>query len=174
MTKEQKFYNALKDLFVGAKTEGDSGYINLMRIKSIYYEKKVFQKLKEDIESALKPFPEFREELFDKLYTFFSRYFSESGSIYFTQTRYHQSVYEKIYTDDKDVLLFWKTHMLYYVKTDRLFKSMNVEVDGFKFFFDVSTLEHKKANEKRDLIYELKEIREDGTIVFNVFLFRER
>ncbi len=33
MTKEQKFYNALKDLFVGAKIEGDSGYINLMRIK---------------------------------------------------------------------------------------------------------------------------------------------
>ncbi|MCL0101363.1 hypothetical protein M1N68_01880, partial [Peptococcaceae bacterium] len=32
MTKEQKFYNALKDVFVGAKVEGESGYINLMRI----------------------------------------------------------------------------------------------------------------------------------------------
>ncbi len=169
MNKEQKFFNTLKDLFVGAKIEGDSGYINLMRIKSSYYENKVFPELKKDIESALKPFPEFKEELFDKLYTFFSRYFSESGSIYFTQTRYHQSVYEKIYTDNKDVFLFWKTHMLYYVKTDRLFKSMNVEVDGFKFFFDVSSLNHKKNNEKRSLIYELKEIREDGTIVLNVF-----
>jgi len=168
MNKEQKFFNTLKDLFVGAKIEGDSGYINLMRIKSSYYENKVFPELKKDIESALKPFPEFKEELFDKLWTFFSRYFSESGSIYFTQTRYHQSVYEKIYTDNKDVLLFWKTHMLYYVKTDRLLKSMNVEVDGFKFFFNVSNLEHKKANEKRDLIYELGEIKEDGTIVFNV------
>ncbi len=148
MNKEQKFFNTLKDLFVGAKIEGDSGYINLMRIKSSYYENKVFPELKKDIESALKPFPEFKEELFDKLYTFFSRYFSESGSIYFTQTRYHQSVYEKIYTDNKDVFLFWKTHMLYYVKTDRLFKSMNVEVDGFKFFFDVSSLNHKKNNEK--------------------------
>ncbi len=96
MTKEQKFYNALKDLFVGAKIEGESGYINLMRIKSRYYEEKVFPKLHADIESALEQFPEFKEELFDKLYTFFSRYFSESGSIYFTQTRYHQSVYEKI------------------------------------------------------------------------------
>ena len=37
MTKEQKFYNALKDIFVGAKVEGESGYINLMRIKSRYY-----------------------------------------------------------------------------------------------------------------------------------------
>jgi hypothetical protein len=33
MTKEQNFYNALKDIFVGAKVEGESSYINLMRIK---------------------------------------------------------------------------------------------------------------------------------------------
>ncbi len=168
MTKEEKFYSALKDIFVGAKIEGNSGYINLMKIKSKYFENRVFPELQKDIEKSLESFPEFKEELFDKLYTFFSRYFSESGSIYFTQTRYHQSVYEKIYTDDKDVFLFWKTNMLYYVKTDRLFKSMNVEVDGFKFFFDVSSLEHKKANEKRDLIYEFKGIKEDGTIILNV------
>jgi adenine-specific DNA-methyltransferase len=169
MTKEEKFYNALKDIFVGAKVEGESGYINLMRIKSRYYEKGVFPKLQKDIEESLKPFPEFKEELFDKLYTFFHRYFSESGSIYFRYTPIHQNVYEKIYTDDKDVMLFWKTHMLYYVKTDRLFKNLEVETDGFKFFFDVSTLEHKKAFEKREIIYEFKEIRNDGAIVFNVF-----
>jgi hypothetical protein len=168
MSKEQKFYNTLQDIFVGAKVEGESGYINLMRIKSRYYEKGVFPKLQKDIEEALKPFPEFREELFDKLYTFFVRYFSESGSIYFRYTPIHQNVYEKVYTDDKDVILFWKTHMLYYVKTDRLFKNLEVEEDGFKFFFDVSTLEHKKANEKREIVYEFKEKRKDGTIVFNV------
>jgi len=38
MTREQKFFNALRDVFVGAKVEGESGYINLMRIKSRYYE----------------------------------------------------------------------------------------------------------------------------------------
>ena len=134
MTKEQKFYNTLKDIFVGAKVEGESGYINLMRIKSRYYEKGVFPKLQSDIEEVLKPFPEFREELFDKLYTFFNRYFSESGSIYFRYTPIQQNVYEKVYTDDKDVILFWKTHMLYYVKTDRLFKNLEVETDGFKCF----------------------------------------
>ncbi len=68
MTKEQKFYNALKEIFVGAKVEGESGYINLMRIKSRYYEKGVFPKLQKDIESALKPFLDFREELFDMNY----------------------------------------------------------------------------------------------------------
>jgi hypothetical protein len=78
---EQQFFNALRDIFVGAKIEGDSGYVNLMRIKSRYYEKGVFPQLQRDIAEALKPFPDFREELFDKLYTFFQRYFSESGSM---------------------------------------------------------------------------------------------
>ena len=168
MTKEQKFYNALKDIFVGAKVEGESGFINLMRIKSRYYEKGVFPKLQEDIKKAIEPFPEFKEELFDKLYTFFQRYFSESGSIYFRYTPLHQNVYEKVYTDDKDVILFWKPHMLYYVKTDRLFKNLEVEIDGHKFFFDVSTLEHKRANEKREIIFEFKEKRKDGVPVFSV------
>lgn len=168
MTKAKRFFDALKDVFVGAKVEGESGFVNLMRIKSQYYEKSVFPRLKEDIDRALEPFPEFRDELFDRLYTFFRRYFSESGSIYFRYTPLHERVYEQVYTDDQDVVLFWKTYMLYYVKTDRLFRSMEVELDGFRFFFDVSTLEHKKANEKRALVYEFKERREDGTLVFTV------
>jgi len=168
MTKEQKFFNALRDVFVGAKVEGESGYINLMRIKSRYYTEGVFPKLQVGINEALKPFPAFREELFEKLYDFFHRYFSESGSIYFRYTPLHQNVYEKVYTDDKDVMLFWKTHMLYYVKTDRLFKSLEVELDGQKFFFDASTLEHKKANEKRNIVYSFIGERKDGTLAFDV------
>src|SRR3990172_6348174 len=157
MNREQKFFNALRDVFVGAKVEGESGYINLMQVKSRYYETGVFPKLQQDINGALKPFPAFRDELFEKLYDFFHRYFSESGSIYFRYTPLHQSVYEKVYTDDKDVMLFWKTQMLYYVKTDRLFRSLDVEVDGTNFHFDASNLEHKKANEKRDIIYSLED-----------------
>jgi hypothetical protein len=168
MTQEQKFLTALKDLFVGAKIEGESGYINLMRLKTAYFEKGVFPKLMEDVEQALKPFPEFREELFDKLYSFFRRYFSESGSIYYRYTPLYERVYEKVYTDDRDVMLFWKTHMLYYVKTDRLFQSMHVEVGGFRFHFDVSSLKHKQANEKRVLVFEFKECQADGTLVFTV------
>lgn len=48
------------------------------------------------------------------------------------------------------------------------FKNLEAEIDGFRFFFDVSKLEHKKANEKREIIYEFKEKRNDGVIVFNV------
>lgn len=168
MTKEEMFFSTLRDVFVGARVEGESGYVNLMRIKARYYEQGVFPQLQKDIAEALKPFPEFREELFDRLYTFFRRYFSESGSIYFRYTPLHEKVYEQVYTDERDVVLFWKTHMLYYVKTDRLFRNMGTEVDGFRFFFDVSALEHKKANEKRSLVYEFKERREDGALVFTV------
>ena len=83
MTYEKKFLDSLKDIFVGAKVEGESGYINLMKIKARYFEMGVFPRLKKDIDTACKPFEKgFREELFDKLYDFFQRYFSESGSIY--------------------------------------------------------------------------------------------
>jgi len=50
MNEEQKFWDALRDLFVGAKIEGESGYINLMRIKSRYYTEGVFPRLKRDID----------------------------------------------------------------------------------------------------------------------------
>lgn len=36
MTKEQKFYKVLQDVFIGAKIEGQGGFVNLMRIKSKY------------------------------------------------------------------------------------------------------------------------------------------
>uniref|UniRef100_UPI00307EE691 hypothetical protein n=1 Tax=Ignavibacterium sp. TaxID=2651167 RepID=UPI00307EE691 len=167
MTREQKFYKALQDVFIGAKIEGEGGFVNLMRIKSNYY-CKIEDILKNDIEEALKTHTKFRDELFDKLYSFFSRYFTESGSIYFNSTPFHNNIYEKVYTDEKDVILFWKTQMLYYVKTDRIFRSLPVEFDGFKFYFDVSKIESKKANEKRSLVFELDKVKDDGTIVFTV------
>lgn len=167
MSKEQKFYKVLQEVFIGANIEGKGGFLNLMSIKSNYYSK-IERLLKADIEKALEKYPSFRDELFDKLYSFFSRYFTQSGSIYFNSTPFHSNVYEKVYTDEKDVILFWKTHMLYYVKTDRIFRSFPVEFDGLKFYFDASKTEIKRANEKRSLIFELNEVREDGTIVFAV------
>lgn len=167
MTKEQKFYKALQDVFIGAKIEGKGGFVNLMRIKSNYY-RKIEEILKKDIETALKSYPRFRDDLFNKLYSFFDRYFTKSGSIYFNSTPFHNNIYEKVYTDEKDVILFWKTQMLYYVKTDRIFRSLPVAFDGLKFYFDASKIESKKANEKRSLVFELNKIHEDGTIVFDV------
>ena len=167
MTKEQKFYEALQNVFIGAKIEGEGGFINLMKIKSGYYSQ-IEKLLQKDIDKALEKHPAFKDEIFDKLYAFFSRYFTDSGSIYFNSTPFHNNIYEKVYTDEKDVILFWKTQMLYYVKTDRIFRSMPVEIDGLKFYFDASKVENKKANEKRSLTFEIGKVREDGTIVFSV------
>jgi adenine-specific DNA-methyltransferase len=175
ITKEQRFFQTLEDLFIGAKIEGVGGFINLMKIKSNYYTK-LKSCLEKDINCALTQYPNFRDELFDKLYSFFHRYFTQNGSIYFNDTPFHNNVYERVYTNTQDVILFWKTHMLYYVKTDRLFRSITIELDNLKFYFDVSKLENKKANEKRTLIYELAEVKEDKegkTIVFNV-LYSEK
>jgi len=48
MTKEQKFLNALRDIFIGVPIEGESGYINLMKIKTCYFERGVFPRLMAD------------------------------------------------------------------------------------------------------------------------------
>ncbi len=174
---EQKFYDALSDLFVGAKIEGQGGYVNLMKIKSHYF-KLVLQKFKKEVDNDPLLQDSFREEFFDKLYDFFKRYFSETGSVFFVKTSPYQKIYERIYSPDKDVALFWKTHMLYYVKSDILFKSMEVEISDeklgiFKFYFDVGELEGKKNNEKRQLVFTFKELKRDNennipTIVLSV------
>ncbi|MCL4473062.1 MAG: site-specific DNA-methyltransferase [Actinobacteria bacterium] len=167
MTKEENFFKALQEVFVGVKIEGEGGFINLMRIKSRYYSQ-IEKLLKADIDKTVKKYPAFREELFDKLFSFFSRYFSESGSILFNSTPFHNNVYEKVYTNEQDVILFWKTHMLFYVKTDNIFRSLPIEFDDLKLFFDASTMQGKRANEKRSLVFDLKNIRTDGVIVFAV------
>mgnify|MGYP001182386400 CR=1 FL=1 len=167
MNKEKKFYTLLQDLFIGAKIEGQGGFINLMRIKSDYYAQ-IENLLQKDIDETLEMYPDFRDELFDKLFTFFSRYFSQNGSIFFDSTPFHNNVYEKVYTDTKDVILFWKTNFLYYVKTERIFQSLPFELEDYKFYFDASKIKNKKANEKSPIVYKLDKIKDDGSIVFEV------
>jgi adenine specific DNA methylase Mod len=169
-TQEQKFLKALKDVFIGAKIEGQSGYVNLMHIKNRYFES-IFPILMNDIDEKLKGNPDFREELFEKLYFFFSRYFNETGSIYFNYTPLYQNIYDKVYDPNRDVILFWKTHMLYYVKSEAIYKSMAIEVEGINFYFDASQIENKKNNERRDLIFEFNKVESPNkkqTIFFKV------
>lgn len=161
MQKEKRFWDTLKDIFVGAEIEGDSGFVNLMRIKRAYFSG-VFKELERVVNEGTTDYPDFKEELFDKLYSFFKRYFSESGSIYFTYTPLKEQVYEKVYTNVDDVTLFWKTHMLYYVKTDQLWRNLTVKVQDsermeWNILFDVSEMQHKQANERRRLVFDLSE-----------------
>ena len=165
---EDEFYQDLKNIFIGAKVEGNSGFVNLMRIKSTYFEK-ILKLLKSDLEKETAEFPEFKEELFTRLHTFFKTYFSESGSIYFSYTPLKSKVYEKIYTNNQDVMLFWKTNMLYYVKTDNVFKSISINytIEGSEYTvkFDAAQIEGKKSNERRVIIFELDSIN-DKVITF--------
>jgi adenine-specific DNA-methyltransferase len=175
----EKFYNLLGGMFVGdSDIEGQGGFINLLKIKRKYYENEFKPRLKEKIEEILKTYPNFESELFEKLYTFFSRYFSESGSIYFVNTPFYHQIYEKIYTDKEDVILFWKTRDLYYIKTDRIFKSLEIKIEEngkeYKFYFDASKLEYKKANEKREVIYELDEERTTKEKIYFYVYYSEK
>jgi len=157
MSKEQKFYNILQDLFVGAKLEGDSGYVNLMNIKTDYFNK-IKVKIEEEIRRKFgntKP-----EDLYDKLYTFFDSYFSDGGSIFFSSTPSYKNIYAKVYSDREDVSLFWKTSKLYYVKSEANYRTIeNLQLINsdqeitFDFHFDASLLKHKKVNEKKELVF---------------------
>ncbi|MEM3585674.1 MAG: hypothetical protein QXJ50_04800, partial [Candidatus Woesearchaeota archaeon] len=71
--KEKLFFDKLKDIFIGAKIEGESGFINLMKIKSSYFDI-IFSELQKEIQEKTKEFPDFKEEMFDKLHTFFKTY----------------------------------------------------------------------------------------------------
>lgn len=154
---EKKFFKALEDIFIGVKIEGAGGYVNLASIKSKYF-LNIIDVLKSDIDRSVSDFPDFKEELFDKLYSFFNRYFTQSGSIYFNYSPFSEKVYEQVYTNDKDVILFWKTNMLYYVKSEILYQDMVAEVKGVLFHFNAKGIEHNKNNEKKDLVFSIDKI----------------
>jgi len=101
--------------------------------------------------------------LLDKLYEFFSNFLSHDGtSLGFLTTPKQLFFNESVQNPNLDTQLLWKSKDFIYVKSDYLFKSMHIEVDGYKFFFDTSKLEYKKNDEKRELLYEFVGIK-DGS-----------
>lgn len=165
--KERRFLDALESLFTGAEVDGDSGFVNLMRVKRAYF-CSIRPMLEAKIDGCTEQGSPFREELFDKLHTFFHRYFCESGSIYFRHIPAFSKTYERVYAEGQDVALSWKTRMLYYVKSDVLVRSMPVELSDAefpmnvtRFYFDASEIEHKKNNEKREFVFSFEKIARD-------------
>ena len=101
--------------------------------------------------------------LLDKLYEFFSNFLSSDGtSLGFLTVPKQLFTNETIQDPNLDTHLFWKSKDFIYVKSDYLFKSMHIEIDGYKFFFDTSALEYKKNDEKRELLYEFIGIKDDS------------
>ena len=102
-------------------------------------------------------------ELLDKLYEFFSNFLSPDGtSLGFLSTPKQLFTNETVQNSDLDTQLTWKSKDFIYVKSDYLFRSMYIEIDGYKFFFDTSALEYKKNDEKRELLYEFIGIKDDS------------
>ncbi|GAA9637315.1 adenine-specific DNA methyltransferase [Helicobacter pylori] len=172
-TNEAQFYEVLENLFIGVKIEDKqeslldpnakavkNGTINLMKAKSKYYQSKK-QELEKFIDLKCQNNNDLKEELFDKLYSFFKRYFSANGGIYFNDTPLYDSLYTKSGYEKcslkKDTALFYKTKDLYYVKSETIYKDFCFELENIIFNFDTSSLESKKNNEKIELVFNLKD-----------------
>ena len=116
MTEPKKlFEEKVEEIFLGSDVSGKSGFVNLVQIKQQYL-KTWFTKLIEDIEKNTPP--DFKGELYEKLFYFISKYFDEAGNIFFVKTRSQDRITERVYKQNKDISLFWKTENLYYVKQD--------------------------------------------------------
>lgn len=186
-TNEAQFYEVLENLFIGVKIEDKqeslldpnakavkNGMINLMKAKSKYYQSKK-QELEKFIGLKCQNNNDLKEELFDKLYSFFKRYLSANGGIYFNDTPLYDSLYTKSDYEKcslkKDTALFYKTKDLYYVKSETIYKDFCFELENMVFNFDTSSLESKKNNEKIDLVFSLKDTdTKTNTLNFSVTL----
>ncbi|GAA9673695.1 hypothetical protein HpVH123_05280 [Helicobacter pylori] len=186
-TNEVLFYEVLENLFIGVKIEDEqeslldpnakavkNGILNLLKAKSKYYQSKK-QELEKLIALKCQNNNDLKEELFDKLYSFFKRYFSANGGIYFNDTPLYDNLYTKSGYEKcslkKDTALFYKTKDLYYVKSETIYKDFCFELENILFNFDASLLESKKYNEKVELIFDLKDIdTKTNTLNFSVTL----
>ncbi|GAA7439828.1 hypothetical protein Yangon188_03300 [Helicobacter pylori] len=186
-TNEALFYEVLENLFIGVKIEDEqeslldpspramkSGIINLLKAKSKYYQSKK-QELEKLIDLKCQNNNDLKEELFDKLYSFFKRYLSANGGIYFNDTPLYDSLYTKSGYEKcslkKDTALFYKTKDLYYVKSETIYKDFCFELENMVFNFDTSSLESKKNNEKIELVFTLKDTdTKTNTLTFSVTL----
>ncbi|GAA8871657.1 hypothetical protein BTM171_04700 [Helicobacter pylori] len=186
-TNEAQFYEVLENLFIGVKIEDKqeslldpnakavkNGMLNLMKAKSKYYQSKK-QELEKFIGLKCQNNNDLKEELFDKLYSFFKRYLSANGGIYFNDTPLYDSLYTKSDYEKcslkKDTALFYKTKDLYYVKSETIYKDFCFELENMIFNFDTSSLESKKNNEKIELVFNLKDTdTKTNTLNFSVTL----
>ncbi len=155
---EEQFFDLLKDLFVGSKIEGSSGYTNLLRIKSEYFDT-IAAKLKGEFRGIIAGHPSASISLFDGLAEFFGICFSESGGICIKDEGSVPILHGKKYDSTSGVEVFWNTQGHYYVKTDRMWKSAEIKVISgacpILVKIDASEIEGKVSNEKRTLTFEL-------------------
>ncbi|MFQ6341752.1 site-specific DNA-methyltransferase [Campylobacter sp. VTCC 70190] len=169
LASEKKFMDILDDIFLGVEFEKSDetlftnhkarqrqGFVNLLRAKSAYFSA-FKEKFLQDLKAKVGTNEELKIEIYDKLYDFFHRYFSPTGSVFYHQTPLFYNVFTKSYEKitSKDTELFYKTNMLYYVKSDKIYKELTIKLAKDKLIkFDVNSLDEKKANQKTQIIFE--------------------
>ena len=146
----------IKELETKIKTLEELGGGNLDAVKKI-----------EDIKSEISQLQQAslsgntEEEIYDKLLTFFSRYYDEGDFI--SQRRYKDGVYAVPYSGE-EVKLHWANHDQYYIKTGENFKdyTFNIE-DDFNVTFILTDAEIERDNNKSDdkKVYVLAEPSEE-------------
>ncbi|WP_350445838.1 site-specific DNA-methyltransferase [Campylobacter vulpis] len=156
MSYQQAFFSKLKECYLGVRIEGErglfkqSGFTNLLHIKQKYFE---------NIRDYLE-----KEELghldYSKLYDFFSTYLNETGTPFFYETPIYKNIYARVYSNSKDVSLFYKTQNLYYVKSDTIYKPLTLkdEKESYSFHFLTDDFIQNADNNKNKIIFYLQSI----------------
>lgn len=177
LASEKKFIDILDDMFLGVEFEKNDetlfnvnhkarekqGFVNLLRAKSAYFSA-FKENFLQEIKAKVGTNEDLRIEFYDKLYDFFHRYFSPTGSVFYHQTPLFYNVFTKSYEKitSKDTELFYKTNMLYYVKSDKIYKELTIKLAKDKIIkFEVNNLVEKKANQKAPIIFEILNVTKD-------------
>ncbi len=161
MDFRQEFEKQLEEIYLGKikDIKGDGGYINLINIKSQFYNDilKVINNCERDLIPPNNPEWTNNDQrdylmlIYEHIFTFFSKYLNDTGTPFYSKVKSYNGTYAPVYKDD-DVSLFWKTQDLYYVKSEKLFDEMSFEIDQTNYYFNVDELKRQTSNEK--LIYK--------------------
>ncbi|HEC1565950.1 TPA: site-specific DNA-methyltransferase [Campylobacter upsaliensis] len=161
MSYQQAFFSKLKECYLGVRIEEEgerglfkqSGFTNLLHIKQKYFE---------NISAYLEG-----EKLghldYNKLYDFFSAYLNETGTPFFYETPIYKNIYARVYSNSKDVSLFYKTQNLYYVKSDTIYKPLTLkdEKEIYSFHFLSDDFIQNADNNKNKIIFYLQSIEDN-------------
>ncbi|MDD6162116.1 MAG: DNA methyltransferase [Campylobacteraceae bacterium] len=160
ITHRQKFFSKLESIYLGTKisTQNKNGFLNILDIKEKY-----FKNFKQDIMDKLKKSGLDSDDLgdiYNKLFTFFDSYLNESGTPYFADTPYFKNIHAKVYSNQKDTALFYKTSDLYYIKSDSIYEDaiLTNEFETFSLSFNTSNFIPKSDNQKNKTYFYLKNI----------------
>ncbi len=143
MNSKERFEKLLKEMFLGVEIKGDSAIANLLSFKARYYESFIYDITQKIYKTNAS------QEIYDKLYDFFSSYFNESGSLFFANTPKWQKKYTKL--SNKDVELFYKTKDLYYIKTQKVYNPLIIKANEFNIKFIIEDLGNRNGNEKKEI-----------------------